>query len=99
MKPEGILINIGRGPVVVESALIDALVTRRIRGAVLDVFDTEPLPPESPFWEMENVLISAHCADHTRHWLSDTVDFFLAQLARWRAGQPLRNIVDKHAGY
>jgi phosphoglycerate dehydrogenase-like enzyme len=99
MKPSAILMNIGRGPVVDEAALIDALRSGRIRGAVLDVFDTEPLPPQSPFWEMENVLISAHCADHTRSWLADSVSFFFEQLARWRAGQPLKNVVDKHAGY
>ena len=99
MKREAIVMNVGRGPVVDETALIEALRSGRIRGAVLDVFETEPLPPDSPLWDMENVLISAHCVDHTHSWLQDAVDFFYEQLAHWRAGEPLRNVVDKHAGY
>jgi phosphoglycerate dehydrogenase-like enzyme len=64
MPDDAVLINIGRGPVVVEAALIDALRERRIRGAALDVFDEEPLPPEHPFWDLDNLLLSPHCADH-----------------------------------
>ena len=99
MKPGAIIMNVGRGPVIDESAMIEALQNKRIRGAALDVFEVEPLPDNSPLWSMENVLISAHCADHTRDWLDDTVVFFREQFTRWRKGEPLRNLVDKRAGY
>jgi len=99
MKPEAIVMNVGRGPVIDEAALTEALRSGRIRGAALDVFEVEPLPTESALWDMENVLISAHTADHTKDWMSDAADFFLEQLARWRKGEPLKNVVDKHAGY
>jgi phosphoglycerate dehydrogenase-like enzyme len=99
MKPEAIIMNVGRGPVIDEAAMIEALRSGRIRGAALDVFEIEPLPPESPLWEMDNVLLSPHCTDHTRDWIEDAANFFLEQLARWRAGQPLKNVVDKRAGY
>ncbi|MEP6716008.1 MAG: D-2-hydroxyacid dehydrogenase [Terriglobia bacterium] len=99
MKPGAIVINVGRGPVVDEAALIEALRDKTIRGAVLDVFEVEPLPAESPLWDMENVLISAHSADHTKDWMNDSVKFFLEQFARWQNGEPLKNVVDKHAGY
>jgi len=82
-----------------EAALIEALQSGRIHGAALDVFETEPLPAESPLWGMENVLISAHTADHTKTWLKDAVVFFMEQFERWKNGQPLKNIVDKRAGY
>jgi phosphoglycerate dehydrogenase-like enzyme len=99
MKPEAIIMNVGRGPVIDEAAMIEALQTNRIRGAALDVFDVEPLPHDSPFWSMDNVLISPHTADHTQDWLDDAITFFLEQFARWRKGEPLKNIIDKHAGY
>ncbi len=99
MKKEAIVMNVGRGPVIHEAALAEALRSGRIRGAALDVFEVEPLPAESPLWGMENVLISAHTADHTQDWLADAVKFFMDQFARWRAGEALKNVVDKHAGY
>ncbi|HWE51177.1 MAG TPA: D-2-hydroxyacid dehydrogenase [Bryobacteraceae bacterium] len=99
MKPDAIVMNVGRGPVINEAAMIEALRAKQIRGAALDVFEVEPLPPESPLWSMENVLISPHTADHTKTWIEDAMDFFLAQFASWRAGEPLQNIVDKRAGY
>ena len=99
MKPTAIMMNVGRGPVIDEAALVAALQAGRIRGACLDVFAVEPLPPESPLWQMENVFISAHTADQTHYWMQDAMDFFLAQFARWRRGEPLQNIVDKHKGY
>jgi phosphoglycerate dehydrogenase-like enzyme len=99
MKREAIVMNVGRGPVIHEAALVEALQAGRIRGAALDVFEVEPLPADSPLWGMENVLISAHTADHTKTWMADAVRFFLAQFGRWRAGEPLQNVVDKHAGY
>jgi phosphoglycerate dehydrogenase-like enzyme len=99
MKPSAVILNVGRGPVVNEAAMIEALRTRRIRGAALDVFDQEPLPADSPFWSLENVFMTAHCADHVEGWVESAVVFFIEQFARWRKGEPLRNVVDKRAGY
>jgi phosphoglycerate dehydrogenase-like enzyme len=99
MKPEAIVMNVGRGPVIDEAALIAALQTKRIRGAVLDVVEVEPLPPDSPLWGMENVLLSFHTADHTADWLEDAVRLFMEQFRRWRNGEALLNVVDKRAGY
>jgi phosphoglycerate dehydrogenase-like enzyme len=99
MKPSAIVINVGRGPVIDEAALVEALRSKRIRGAALDVFEVEPLPEASPLWDMPNVLISAHTADHTKDWLPDAANFFVAQFGRWQQGEPLTNVVDKHAGY
>jgi phosphoglycerate dehydrogenase-like enzyme len=99
MKPTAVVINLGRGPVIDEDALVQALSERSIGGAVLDVFDREPLPPEHPFWSLDNVLLSPHCADHTPTWQEDAVEFFLSNFARFSAGQPLENVVDKRAGY
>lgn len=99
MKPEAIVMNVGRGPVIDENAMIEALRSGRIRGAALDVFEVESLPAESPLWDMPNVLISAHTADHTKDWLNDAADFFIAQFGRWSRGEALKNVVDKQAGY
>lgn len=99
MKPTAVVMNVGRGPVIDEPAMIEALRQGRIRGAALDVFDTEPLPPGHPFWQMENVLLSPHCADHTEGWLEEAVEFFVANFRRFGAGEPLLNLVDKRAGY
>jgi phosphoglycerate dehydrogenase-like enzyme len=99
MKPEAIIMNVGRGPVIDEAAMIEALRSKQIRGAALDVFEVEPLPESSPLWTMDNVLLTAHCVDHTRTWLEDAVVFFMEQFIRWRRNEPLRNIVDKRAGY
>jgi phosphoglycerate dehydrogenase-like enzyme len=99
MKPSAVILNMGRGPVIDEPALIEALQTRRIRGAALDVFDTEPLPETSPFFLLDSVLLSDHCADHVDGWVESAVRFFLEQFARWRNGEPLKNVVDKQAGY
>jgi phosphoglycerate dehydrogenase-like enzyme len=99
MKASAVVMNVGRGPVIDEAALAEALGTRRIHGAAIDVFEVEPLPPESPLWGLDNILISAHTADHTKTWLNDAVVFFMEQFSRWRGGKPLRNVVDKRAGY
>ncbi len=99
MKSEAVLVNIGRGGLVDEAALVRALQEGWIRGAALDVFAVEPLPAEHAFYGMENVLISPHSADHTATWLEDTMQLFLENFERYRKGEPLRNIVDKRVGY
>lgn len=99
MKPNAVLINIGRGAVVDEAALIDTLRAGRIRGAALDVFENEPLAAGHPFWSMENVLLSPHCADHTDDAHDRTMQFFLENLRRFQDGEPLVNLVDKAKGY
>ncbi len=99
MKQSAVLINVGRGPVVNEPALVDALSRNRIRGAALDVFETEPLPLGHPFWRMENVLLSPHCADHTADWRARSMEMFLQNFRRFVKGAPLLNVVNKPAGY
>lgn len=99
MKPSAIIMNVGRGPVINEAAMIEALRTKQIAGAWLDVFEQEPLPADSPLWAMDNVFLSPHCADNTRDWLDDAARFFAEQFARWKRGEVLKNIVDKRAGY
>ena len=99
MKKTAVFINIGRGPVVDEPALIHALESKQIKGAGLDVFEVEPLPAESPLYGLENVLMSAHCADNTDEWLNDAMRFFYQNLDRFRKGEQLLNVVDKRAGY
>jgi phosphoglycerate dehydrogenase-like enzyme len=99
MKNTAVVMNVGRGPVIDEAALIRALETGRLRGAALDVFEVEPLPAGSPLYKLENVLLSPHCADHTSDWLEQAMQFFLDNFARYAAGEPLRNVVDKRAGY
>jgi len=99
MKKDAVIINVGRGPVIDEVAMIKALSENRIRGAALDVFDQEPLPKGHFLYKLENVLLSPHCADHTPDWLENSMRFFLAQLERFRRGETLLNIVDKTQGY
>lgn len=99
MKSSAVLINLGRGPVVVETALVDALRQGRIRGAVLDVFDEEPLPAGHPFYTLDNVLLSPHCADHTATWMEEAMQLFLENFELFRARKPLKNITDKRSGY
>jgi phosphoglycerate dehydrogenase-like enzyme len=99
MKPSAVVINVGRGPVVDQAALIRALEQKKIRGAGLDVFEHEPIPADDPIWGFENVFISPHCADHTRDWLGQAMRFFVRQYEKFRNGEPLENVVDKHLGY
>jgi phosphoglycerate dehydrogenase-like enzyme len=101
MKPGAIVINVGRGPVIDEAALVRALQSERIAGASLDVFEHEPLPRSSPLWDMDNVLISPHCTDRTTNpdWLDLSMRFFVQNFHRYLVGEPLENVVDKTAGY
>jgi phosphoglycerate dehydrogenase-like enzyme len=99
MKSTAVLINVGRGAVIDEAALIRALGDKRIRGAALDVFEREPLPKGHPLFGLDNVLISPHCADNTSDWLEQATQFFIENFERFRRGEPLRNVVDKRLGY
>jgi phosphoglycerate dehydrogenase-like enzyme len=99
MKPSAVIINVGRGPVIDEHAMIKALSEYKIKAAALDVFDEEPLPKGHPFYKLENVLLSPHCADHTPDWLDNAMRFFIAQFERFRREEPLLNVVDKKLGY
>jgi len=99
MKPTSYLINIGRGGTLQQPALIQALREGWIAGAGLDVFEQEPLPATSPLWEMDNVIITAHYAGLTPAYDQRALAIFLDNLRRYRAGEPLQNVVDKAAGY
>jgi phosphoglycerate dehydrogenase-like enzyme len=99
LPPGCIFVNIGRGGVVDEAALIDALRERRIAGAVLDVFATEPLPPDSPLWTLPNVLVSPHGAALSEHENERIVELFVANLRRFLDGAPLAHRVEPGVGY
>jgi phosphoglycerate dehydrogenase-like enzyme len=99
MKPNAVLINVGRGAIVDEAALLDALENNRIRGAALDVFTVEPLPESHAFYRLKNVLLSPHTADHVQDFANLAVECFLENMKLFRAGQPFQSVVDKRAGY
>jgi phosphoglycerate dehydrogenase-like enzyme len=99
LRPTARVINVGRGGLVVEPDLIDALRCGRIAGAALDVFATEPLPPDSPLWELPGVIVSPHMSGDLIGWREALVTLFLDNLDRYRTGAPLRNVVDKALGY
>lgn len=99
MKPEAVLIDVSRGGVVVETDLLRALRDGRIMGAALDVFETEPLPAEHPFWAFHNVLITPHCSSVYDGWERRSMEMFCDNLDRWLTGQPLENVVDPARGY
>jgi phosphoglycerate dehydrogenase-like enzyme len=99
MKPSAYLVNIARGPIVDETTLIRALREGWIAGAGLDVFDQEPLPADSPLWELENALISPHVAGFTPHYDERATALFAQNLDRYMTGQPLLNLVNKARGY
>jgi glyoxylate/hydroxypyruvate reductase len=91
LKPGAIFVNIGRGPVVDEEALIDALRSGHLRGAALDVSTTEPLPADSPLWELDNVILSPHTAAQSIHENERIVELFADNLRRYLAGEELRS--------
>jgi phosphoglycerate dehydrogenase-like enzyme len=99
MRPGAVLVNVGRGGVVDEDALLDALQTGRLRGAALDVAATEPLPRDSPLWRAPNLLLTPHVSATTRKFWPRQVDLMERNLLRYLDGRPLLNVVDKHAGY
>ncbi|MDR5684236.1 MAG: D-2-hydroxyacid dehydrogenase [Armatimonadota bacterium] len=99
MKQDAVLINVGRGEIVDEAALVSALAARRIRGAALDCFEVEPLPATSPLWEADNVLISPHVSGSSPRYMDRAIPLFCENLRRYLAGEPLLNVVDRARGY
>jgi phosphoglycerate dehydrogenase-like enzyme len=99
MKPQAALINISRGRLVDEEALVSALTEKRIRGAGLDVFVEEPLPEDHPLWAMPNVIITPHVSAVTRHFWRRQTDLIVENIRRYLAGESLLNLVDKEAGF
>jgi len=99
MKPGACLINVGRGPQVDEAALAEALRARHIAGAALDVFDREPLPADSPLWDLDNLLITPHTAGLTENLWHRQYELFSGNLRRYLSKEPLQYVVDKHKGY
>lgn len=97
MKPSAWLVNIARGPIVDEAALLDALSAKRIGGAILDVFDEEPLPPEHPLWSFENVVITPHISGPSTP--GELSPIFNDNLRRYLSGRPLRFEVNRKRGY
>ena len=99
LPPGAIVVNIGRGPVIDEAALTEALADGRLGGAALDVFEHEPLSADSPLWEMDNVLISPHSASTLATENASLTELFIENLDRHLDGRPLRNPYDPVAGY
>ena len=94
MKPSAYLVNVARGRVVDEAALVEALAARRIAGAGIDVTAEEPLAPGSPLWRMEHVLLTPHTAGETRRYEDNVIDILRDNLGRlWRGDEQLRNQV------
>lgn len=93
LRPGACLINVGRGPIVEEAALVQALQSGALGGAALDVFEHEPLPPEHPLWTFDNVMISAHMAGDFRGWRQVLSEQFVANFQRWQRGEALTNRV------
>ena len=99
IKTGAVVINMARGNLVDEPALVAALRSGRLAGAALDVFRQEPLPPDSPFWDLPNVLITPHSMSTAYGENELLVELFCDNLRRYLAGEPLRNLVDKRRGY
>lgn len=99
MGPEAQLINVGRGELVDEPALVAALQRGELAAAALDVFVTEPLPADSPLWTLPGVQVSAHLSGDAVGWRQALAEQFAANLRRWLAGEPFESVVDKRRGY
>jgi phosphoglycerate dehydrogenase-like enzyme len=99
LNPGAIIVNVARGRIIEETALLAALQNGRLGGAVLDVFEREPLDPASPLWNLPNVVISPHCSGvRPDHW-DEVIDLFSENLRRFQSGEPLLNMVNSEAGY
>ncbi|MFM8409085.1 MAG: D-2-hydroxyacid dehydrogenase, partial [Alphaproteobacteria bacterium] len=99
MRSSAFLVNVARGEVVDDDALVDALRRGRIAGAALDAFRTEPLPPDSPWWTLPNVIVTPHVSGYAPDYFAAFVELWRDNLRRWTQGRPLRNVVDKRLGY
>jgi phosphoglycerate dehydrogenase-like enzyme len=99
MKPNAVIVNIARGAVIDQPALIDALKGHRIGGAALDVTDPEPLPSDSELWSLDNVMITPHISGGTPHYMDRAIELFCDNLRRYANGATLRNVVDPDRGY
>jgi phosphoglycerate dehydrogenase-like enzyme len=99
MRQSAVLVNIARGRLIDDAALIRALESGRIAAAGLDAFQEEPLPPTHPFWGLPNVLITPHTAAFAADYWPAVVDQFLENMRRYKNGEALMNVVDKRAGY
>ncbi len=99
LKPTARLINVGRGVTLDQGALATALHEGRLAGAALDVMTPEPLPADSPLWDVPNLIISPHMSGDRTGWQQDIARLFLTNLDRFRSGQPLLNVIDKQLGY
>jgi phosphoglycerate dehydrogenase-like enzyme len=99
MKPSAYLVNVARGEIVQEQILMRALQEGWIAGAGLDVFEQEPLPVDSPLWDIESALISPHVAGFTPHYDERASTLFAENLRRYLSKEPLLNQINKKAGY
>ncbi|WP_030216991.1 D-2-hydroxyacid dehydrogenase [Streptomyces sp. NRRL WC-3626] len=99
MQPSAHFVNVGRGQLVVQDALAEALRKRWIAGAALDVFETEPLAPDSPLWDLPGLIVSPHMSGDTVGWRDELGEQFVELYELWAAGRPLPNVVDKQRGY
>lgn len=99
MKSTAYIINIARGGIIDENAIVEALKEKRIAGAGLDVTSPEPLPPDSPLWDMENVILTPHISGAMDDYIGTATDLFCDNLRRYLAGKRLRNVIDKKKGY
>ena len=99
MKRGGLLVNVGRGKLVVDEAIVDGLRSGQIGGAALDVFTHEPLAPESPYWDVPNVIVTPHTSGAMQDYWTPLVALFSENLRRLVEGRPLLNVIDKNAGY
>ncbi|MBX3412497.1 MAG: D-2-hydroxyacid dehydrogenase [Pirellulales bacterium] len=99
LPPHALLVNVARGPLVVEADLVAALEAGKLAGAVVDVTEIEPLPESSKLWDLPNVIITPHVGGQSARRADDMTEFFVENLRRWRGGEPLNNLVDKQLGF
>jgi phosphoglycerate dehydrogenase-like enzyme len=99
LKPQAVYVNVGRGKTTCETPLVEALKTGRLAAALLDVTETEPLPGDSPLWDLENVLLTPHYAGFHEDYNALAMEIALENLGHYLRGEPLRNLVDKSTGY
>ncbi|WP_308342160.1 D-2-hydroxyacid dehydrogenase [Roseobacter insulae] len=99
IKPGAVLVDVSRGGVVNAAAICAAMNDGILKGAALDVFETEPLPADSPYWDLPNTLVSPHCSSVFDAWDAASMALFCENVTRWKMGEDLRNVVDPERGY